>query len=114
MHLEEHQKCTLQYCIVIFASHYCKEDYTRQIVLRAANKLSDDADMRLVENASFAYYQRALDTGAHIAYLVYEKYGFVAAEREMELPQMLPPKFMVCYQHGGKYEYEKTYDYCKR
>ena len=59
---------------------------TRLIVLRAANKLSDDADMRLVENASFAYYQRALDTGAHIAYLVYEKYGFVAAEREMELP----------------------------
>lgn len=52
---------------------------TRLIVLRAANKLSDDADMRLVEKASFAYYQKALDTKEHIAYLVYDDGDFIGA-----------------------------------
>ena len=42
---------------------------TRIIVLRAANKLSDDEDMSVVEEESKAYYRRALETGEHIAYL---------------------------------------------
>ena len=44
---------------------------TRIIVLHAANKLSDDEDMSVVEKESYAYYRRALETGEHIAYLVY-------------------------------------------
>ena len=35
---------------------------TRIIVLRAANKLSDDVDMSLVEKESYEYYMRALET----------------------------------------------------
>lgn len=46
---------------------------TRIIVLRAANKLSDDEDMSVVEEKSYAYYRRALESGEHIAYLVYDK-----------------------------------------
>lgn len=46
---------------------------TRVIVLRAANKLSDDVDMSIVEQESYAYYKRAVETGEHMAYLVYDK-----------------------------------------
>ena len=52
---------------------------TRIIVLRAANRLSDDVDMSVVEQESYAYYKRALQTGEHIAYLVYDADVFVAA-----------------------------------
>ena len=52
---------------------------TRIIVLRAANKLSDDEDMSVVEEESYAYYRRALETGEHIAYLVYDNGAFVGA-----------------------------------
>lgn len=52
---------------------------TRIIVLRAANKLSDDVDMSVVENESYAYYKRALETGEHIAYLVYDNGTFIGA-----------------------------------
>ena len=52
---------------------------TRIIVLRAANKLSDDEDMSVVEEKSYAYYRRALETGEHIAYLVYDNGAFVGA-----------------------------------
>lgn len=52
---------------------------TRMIVLRAANKLSDDADMSKVEQESYAYYKRALETGEHIAYLVYDNGNFIGA-----------------------------------
>lgn len=52
---------------------------TRIIVLRAANKLSDDEDMSVVEKESYAYYRRALETGVHIAYLVYDNGAFVGA-----------------------------------
>ena len=52
---------------------------TRIIVLRAANKLSDDEDMSVVEKESYAYYRRALETGEHIAYLVYDNGVFVGA-----------------------------------
>lgn len=52
---------------------------TRIIVLRAANKLSDDVDMSVVEQESYAYYKRALETGEHIAYLVYDNDTFIGA-----------------------------------
>ena len=52
---------------------------TRIIVLRAANKLSDDEDMSVVEEESKAYYRRALETGEHIAYLVYDNGKFIGA-----------------------------------
>ena len=49
------------------------------IVLRAANKLSDDVDMSNVGQESCAYYKRALATGEHIAYLVYDNEKFIGA-----------------------------------
>lgn len=52
---------------------------TRIIVLRAANQLSDEADMSVVEQESYAYYKRALETGEHIAYLVYDNGTFIGA-----------------------------------
>ena len=52
---------------------------TRVIVLRAANKLSDDVDMSIVEQESYAYYKRAVETGEHMAYLVYDKETFIGA-----------------------------------
>ena len=52
---------------------------TRVIVLRAANKLPDDEDMSEVEQESYAYYKRALESGEHIAYLVYDNKNFVGA-----------------------------------
>ena len=52
---------------------------TRIIVLRAANKLSDDLDMSLVEKESYAYYRHALKTGEHVAYLVYDNGKFIGA-----------------------------------
>lgn len=52
---------------------------TRIIVLRAANKLSDDEDMSAVEEESYAYYRRALKTGEHVAYLVYDNGKFIGA-----------------------------------
>ncbi|MBE5940315.1 MAG: GNAT family N-acetyltransferase [Lachnospiraceae bacterium] len=52
---------------------------TRIIVLRAANKLSDDVDMLTVEKESYAYYKRALESGEHIAYLVYDNGTFIGA-----------------------------------
>ena len=52
---------------------------TRILVLRAANKLSYDVDMSLVEQETCAYYKRALETGEHIAYLVYDNGTFIGA-----------------------------------
>ena len=52
---------------------------TRIIVLRAANKLSNDMDMSLVEKESYEYYKNALETGEHIAYLVYDNETFIGA-----------------------------------
>ena len=52
---------------------------TRIIVLRAANKLSNDVDMSMVEKESYTYYKRALETGEHIAYLVYDNGTFIGA-----------------------------------
>ncbi len=52
---------------------------TRLIVLRAANQLAEDADMPIVEQESYVYYRRALETGEHIAYLVYDNGKFIGA-----------------------------------
>ena len=52
---------------------------TRIIVLRAANKLPYDEDMSVVEEESYAYYRRALETCEHIAYLVYDNGKFIGA-----------------------------------
>lgn len=52
---------------------------TRIVVLRAANKLSDEADMTTVEKESYAYYGRALVSGEHTAYLVYDDGKFIGA-----------------------------------
>ena len=52
---------------------------TRIIVLRAANKLSDDVDMSVVEEESYAYYRRALENREHIAYLVYDNGTLIGA-----------------------------------
>lgn len=52
---------------------------TRIIVLRAANKLSDDADMSTVEQESYVYYKQALEADEHIAYLVYDNGKFIGA-----------------------------------
>ena len=62
---------------------------TRIIVLRAANKLSDDEDMSVVEEESYAYYKRALETGEHIAYLVYDNGIFIGAGG-VSLYQVMP------------------------
>ena len=52
---------------------------TRIVVLCAANKLSQDVDMSLVEKESYEYYRRALENGEHIAYLVYDNGTFIGA-----------------------------------
>lgn len=52
---------------------------TRITVLRAANKLSDDVDMSVVEQESYEYYKHALESGEHIAYLVYDNEKFIGA-----------------------------------
>lgn len=52
---------------------------TRIIVLRAANKLSEDTDMTQVEKESYDYYAKALQTSEHTAYLVYDEEMFIGA-----------------------------------
>lgn len=52
---------------------------TRITVLRAANKLSDNVDMSVVEQESYEYYKHALETREHIAYLVYDNEKFIGA-----------------------------------
>lgn len=52
---------------------------TRIEVLRAANKLPEHTDMSRVERESYEYYKRALKSGEHIGYLVYDKDTFAGA-----------------------------------
>ncbi len=52
---------------------------TRIEVLRAANKLPDDADMSEVREQSCLYYQKALIDNTHIAYLVFDGNRFAGA-----------------------------------
>lgn len=63
---------------------------TRIMVLRAANKLSDDVDMSVVEEESYAYYRCALETDEHIAYLVYDNGKFIGAGG-VSFYQVMPP-----------------------
>lgn len=52
---------------------------TRIRVLRAANELSDDVDLSLVEQQSREYYVKSLPKGMHTAYLVYDREKFIGA-----------------------------------
>ena len=52
---------------------------TRIWVLRAANRLSEAADMSLVEQESRHYDEAALASGEHTAYLVFDKKRFIGA-----------------------------------
>lgn len=45
---------------------------TRIEVLRAANELADTVDMSAVEEQSRGYYREALESGEHVAYLVFD------------------------------------------
>lgn len=52
---------------------------TRVEVLRAANQLSEQADMTEVRERSYQYYKKAIVDGTHVAYLVFENDHFVGA-----------------------------------
>ena len=52
---------------------------TRIEVLRAANRLSDDADMREVGEQSRLYYRQSLLDGSHTAFLVFDGERFAGA-----------------------------------
>lgn len=48
-------------------------------VLKAANNLTEDADMADVETQSYDYYKKALPDGTHTAYLVFDGDRFIGA-----------------------------------
>ncbi len=50
---------------------------TRIVVLRAANRLSEDVDMTEVKRQSYDYYKEALTNDNHVAYLVFDGVEFV-------------------------------------
>lgn len=77
---------------------------TRIIVLRAANKLSNDVDMSLVEKESYEYYKSALETGEHVAYLVYDNGAFVGAGG-VSFYQVMPTYHNPTGKKGLYYEY---------
>ena len=52
---------------------------TRIDVLRAANQLLADEDMSEVREKSYTYYERALNSNTHTAYLVYDRNTVVGA-----------------------------------
>lgn len=52
---------------------------TRITILKAANQLSDDADMSEVKKESYHYYKQALRDGCHDAWLVFDGKRFVGA-----------------------------------
>lgn len=52
---------------------------TRVEVLRAANQLDESVDMSLVEQQSYEYYSKYLQSGEHVAYLVFHKNRFIGA-----------------------------------
>ena len=73
---------------------------TRIIGFRAANKLADAVDMFLMEKESYAYYKRALKTGEHVAYLVYDNGKFIGAGG-ISFYQAMP----TCHNPTGKKAY---------
>lgn len=52
---------------------------TRISILRVANNLSDDVNMDTVKIESRRYYEKALEDGSHVAYLVFDGNRFVGA-----------------------------------
>ncbi len=62
--------------------------------------MSDDEDMSVVEAESYAYYRRALETGEHIAYLVYDNGKFIGAGG-VSFYQVMP----TCHNSTGKKAY---------
>ena len=48
-------------------------------VLIAANRLSEDTDMSVIEQQSLEYYRQSLTDGSHTAYLVYDGDKVIAA-----------------------------------
>ena len=52
---------------------------TRIEVLRVANHLEDNIDMSEVEKQSYEYYQKSLQNGSHLAYLIFDEDTFVGA-----------------------------------
>ena len=48
-------------------------------VLIAANRLSEDTDMSVIEQQSREYYRQSLTDGSHTAYLVYDGDDIIAA-----------------------------------
>lgn len=52
---------------------------TRVSVLKAANGLADNTDMREVEEQSRGYYQKALQEDTHVAYLAFDGDEIVGA-----------------------------------
>ena len=52
---------------------------SRVMVLKAANKLPDDADMSEIERQSREYYKKALADGSHTAYLVFDGEKLIGA-----------------------------------
>ena len=52
---------------------------TRITILKAANQLSDDADMSEVKKESYHYYKQALRDGCHDAWLDFDGKRFVGA-----------------------------------
>lgn len=73
---------------------------TRVIVLRAANKLDDSADMQEVEQESTAYHANALKDGSHVAYMAYDDIQIVGAGG-VSFYQVMP----TCSNPSGKKAY---------
>lgn len=62
---------------------------TRIEVLRAANGLADTVDMSDVEEQSWGYYREALESGEHVAYLVFDG-GELAGAGGVSFYRLLP------------------------
>ena len=73
---------------------------TRIEVLRAANRLSDEADLSEVKEQSFHYYKKALGLGTHIAYLIFDQDRFVGAGG-ISFYQVMP----TCHNPSGNKAY---------
>lgn len=69
-------------------------------VLRAANRLSNSADLSAVAEASRTYYIRALADGSHVGYLAYDGENFVGAGG-VSYYQVMP----TCHNPTGKKAY---------
>lgn len=73
---------------------------TRTLVLRAANRLPDDTDMREVMQQSYEYYKKALCDNSHLACLVFDEETFVGAGG-VSFYQVMP----TCHNPSGRKAY---------